>query len=79
MCVFVAIIAGLNMILGFGDARKKMASLPWEKSEAGATAAPAQAQPKAGGNGLSYDPKTDQVNVKIDGDQARAAALEGMK
>ena len=36
MCVIVAIIAILNMVYGFGEAKKKMASLPWEKSQAGA-------------------------------------------
>jgi hypothetical protein len=46
MCVIVAIIAGLNMILGFGDAKKKMASLPWEKSAAEPAGAPAQTGPK---------------------------------
>ena len=42
MCIIVALIAALNMVYGFGEARKKMASLPWEKSSAG-TGASAQA------------------------------------
>jgi hypothetical protein len=46
MCVIVAIIAGLNMILGFGDAKKKMASLPWEKTSGDQSKVPSQTGPK---------------------------------
>jgi hypothetical protein len=40
VCIVVGIISVLNMILGFGDAKKKLASLPWEKA-AGGSAEPA--------------------------------------
>jgi len=69
MCIVVALIAILNMVYGFGDARKKMASLPWDKSSAG-PGAPAQAEQKPagiGGNGLAYDAKTDTYKVNLDG------------
>lgn len=47
MCIIVSVISFVNMILGFGDAKKKMASLPWEKGTAAASAgAPAQEAPK---------------------------------
>lgn len=35
MCVIVALIAVLNMVYGWGEARKKLASLPWEKVPGG--------------------------------------------
>jgi hypothetical protein len=47
MAVFVIIVSSFDLILGFGDAKKAMASLPWESvsvTGAGQTAAPAGAQ-----------------------------------
>ena len=79
MCVLVAIIAILNMIFGYGDAQKKLASLPWEKSSASSAPVGQPGQQQMGGNGLAYDSKTDTYQVNLDGAQARAAAAQGVK
>ena len=79
MCVLVALIAILNMVFGYGDAQKKLASLPWEKSSGSGQSQSQQQQKPAGGNGLAYDAKSDTYNVQLDGAQARAAAVQGVK
>ena len=63
MAVCVIIIAAFDLVLGFGDAKKAMASLPWESVSGGGgqkqSAAPAGAQPSSGGNAMAYDANTD--------------------
>lgn len=64
MAVLVIIIASLDLILGFGDAKRALASLPWESVSSASgggnkevTAAPAGIQKSS--NAMAYDANTD--------------------
>ena len=73
-CIIVLLIASIDLILGYGDAKKTLASLPWEApSMPGAGGGGQKSQPEAPDNGsnkntIAYNANTDSYAVNLNGE-----------